>query len=145
MISEDGDDTAAQGGESSGPNMTGTALDRTLELFARHAAAVERFRLTAIAFHAAKAEFEAQQAIRAQMRDARVHAATHRELVRAAVTRYVTHLRDIGTPPERMLVTLRERIALASRTAATRIPSVEMQVLLTDVSAWAITAYYAAA
>ena len=138
-------DAAVCGDESSAPNATGSVLDTALALFAMHAAAVDRCRRAAIAFQSAKAELEAQQSLREQMRAGRVHAATHREHVRIAVALYVTHLRDIGTPPERMLVTLRERIALMSRTAGNCIPSLDMQVLLTDVSEWAITAYYAAA
>jgi hypothetical protein len=149
--------------DAASTNAARSQLDRSIAGYNRHALlseqfrrSVERFRQAQATFEAIRAEFEEKRqevltrraAIAAQVtlwRAARAGAAHHRAGVELSVREYVRCLRDEGMAPERMLLDVKHRLAVAVTPTTPDAPTIEARQLSDDVSAWAIDAYYAAA
>ena len=112
-------------------------FERSRQSFERTRAAVWETRETSDAIRRAAA-FE-------RLRAARECAAYHRSGVELGVRDYVHSLRHEGLPPEKVLVAVKRRLALAVTPTAPDAPQLEAAALAEDVSRWAIDALFDAA
>jgi hypothetical protein len=133
-------------------------LDHSISGFNRHArqaaqyrGAIERFERARDAFErtragTAQAHDAAQIAIQGaeleRLRTARELTAYHRTAVERAVRLYVRSLKDEGMPPERVLVTVKHRLAHAVKADAPDAPRLEAIQLAEAVSGWTIAALF---
>lgn len=79
---------------------------------------------------------------RERCRDEHTSAQRHRVAIEHSVRRWVHLLRDAGTPPERVLVLVKQRFAINVCAEAPAAPRFEALELERQVSAWVIAAYF---
>ena len=136
-------------------------LDGSISGYNRHAGLAAEFRRSLEMFERSRESFEslraavlqtreASDAIRRasileRLRAAREAAANHRFGVEVGVREFVHSLRQEGVPPEKVLVAVKRRLALAVTAMTPDAPRHDAVALAEDVSRWAISALFDAA
>jgi len=128
-----------------------SGFNRSARLAAQHRGAMERFERAREAFERTRAgtvqthdaaQITIQGAELERLRAAREMTAFHRTAVERAVRLYVWSLQDEGMSPERVLVTVKHRLAHAVKVDAPDAPRLEATQLAEAVSAWTIAALF---
>jgi hypothetical protein len=145
FVSDTAGTTSPPTGEGSSISAARARLDQAVLGFNRHALLVEQYRLAVQRFSQSRQLYEAGAAERETLRQARDAAAGYRGAVRTAVDEFVRRMRDAGLAPEIALIAVKHRLALSVTVTTPAAPSPEAAALESDVSAWAIHAYYDAA